>query len=61
VWLINLRGGYRYATCQLAATCDIILSPQTVMGPESGDVVVRDFDGNVLSSQPPDCISFDGI
>jgi hypothetical protein len=31
------------------------------MGPESGKVVVRDFDGNILSSQPPDGISFDGI
>jgi hypothetical protein len=32
------------------------------MGPESGkNVVVRDFDGNVLSSQPLDGISFDGI
>jgi hypothetical protein len=37
------------------------LAIHTVMGPESGDVVVRDFDGNVLSSQPPDRITFDGI
>jgi len=27
----------------------------------TGHVVVRDSDGNVLSSEPPDCISFDGI
>jgi len=31
------------------------------MGSESGKIVVRDFDGNVLSSQQPDGISFDGI
>jgi hypothetical protein len=33
-----------------------------MMGTESGAVVLRDFDGNVLSSeQPPVFISFDGI
>lgn len=56
-WLINPK-----ATCQLAVTCDNLSSPHTFMCPESGNnVVVRDFDGNVLSSQPLDGISFDGI